>query len=136
MPLMWEKNIYIYLKIKVLIENKNVKKTCTKSNSYTEAHDFWLHRTHIFLDVANMKLSTDPKRETIFEEVKSYFKEHNILFENIMDGAASMVGRWYRVFIYSLEVLAFQEFGWTYAWLSCCCKNALSFIKSNGLPIS
>jgi hypothetical protein len=40
-----------------------------------------------------MKLSTDPKRETIFEEVKSYFKEHNILFENIMDGAASMVGR-------------------------------------------
>ena len=56
-----------------------------------------------------MKLSTDPKGETIFEEVKSYVKEHNILFENIMDGAASMVGR-YRVFIAVPEVLAYT--GW------------------------
>jgi hypothetical protein len=51
-------------------------------------------------------LKTDTKGETIFEEIKSYFKENNIPLQNITacatDGAASMVGR-YRGFMAHLK---------------------------------
>jgi hypothetical protein len=42
------------------------------------------------------------KRKTIFEEVKSYFKENNVPLACATDGTASMVGR-YRGFIAHLK---------------------------------